>query len=126
MNRELLHRVADQIERQPDRYRQDAFLVRTGLEGFRPEGPCGSAACVAGWALALKKGSATGSDTLYDARCLLALSKSAADRLFRAKWPERWYWRAGIPVDEPGARTPAWYEAAAIIRAMADEGAVWA
>lgn len=101
INVELLERVRDKVRAAPEAYDQTTYR-RT-----EPAAPCGTAACIAGWAVTLSGEPLTetanrcvcddplclrGTSVAEDARRLLGLLPEEASVLFRAApartWPE--------------------------------------
>ena len=114
MNSELLNKIADRIEKEPDRYHQNWWGVET---------VCGTAFCIGGWALYLEKPEHlawihgellyTGEGSLGDAaQDLLKISDDVRFHLFPAMWL----------FAEDGLRAPESHEAVATLRSLADTG----
>lgn len=92
MNVRLLRRIQKQILKEPRQFYQDAWFERA--EGI-PN--CGTAACIAGWAIALSKkmtpAKAIGKfkDPSKFGRRLLDLEKEQSEKLFyRENWPSKY------------------------------------
>lgn len=98
MNVSLLNRIADVLEKYPDRHKQDCWI-----DGVPPEsysvvmtidrvGECGTRACIAGWAWLLStKEERAGLPSplwgMHDAgKKLLGLNFLEADMLFHPRW----------------------------------------
>lgn len=55
MNVDLLLRVADIIEKRPERYDQAGFIQKKSEDSGDPYTACGTSHCVAGWAIMLAR-----------------------------------------------------------------------
>ena len=93
MNTKLLRRIQKQILKEPRQFDMIG-LFNTTLPWKIPN--CGTAACIAGWALCLSKhvtpeiADRSGLATLINAQRLLRLRQSEATRLFFLEgWPEK-------------------------------------
>lgn len=98
INKELLQKVRDHILEEPRRYNQETYFTE------ETDAPCGTAACIAGWAVLLGQGEPSrapcpcdDSDCMglpmwrRDAVGLLGLNQMEASVLFNASayhWPE--------------------------------------
>jgi hypothetical protein len=104
MNVELLRKIEAHILAEPKRLHMSSFMMRQSARnvlssvGGKPVGypKCGTAACIAGWAVILEDGLPQGYLTgaqIYDrAQELLGLHVGQADRLFyRMSWPDEFY-----------------------------------
>lgn len=98
INVELLERVKAHILEEPTRFDMGDFVIQGEyLENFaanfgRPIPPCGTIACIAGWAVLLSEGqtSGAGSDVQAEAEALLGLSVEQRERLFyTSNWPKK-------------------------------------
>lgn len=116
INVALLAKVRDHILEEPRRYRQSTWGRRNALV------PCGTAACIAGWAANL--GGAFTLEELREgptetgilAQQLLGLTTAEANILFESPHLSRWPERYRVPFNE------AWYadDAEAMARIAAD------
>jgi hypothetical protein len=101
MNVELLRKVEKHILEEPKRLYMRSWIVRedharvliTHVGETRGFAQCGTAACIAGWAVLLSHENTEnelrlGMDVYYEARTLLGLNTHEADRLFDPiGWP---------------------------------------
>lgn len=95
VNIKLFERIMEQIETEPQRFLMAMFFDGSGWDTGRED--CQTAACIAGWAIALTDKEAIQSQGLYHsdhlamtmARDLLGITTIEAQRLFLApEWPE--------------------------------------
>ncbi len=117
MNVELLDQIKQAILEEPRRIRMYDWVTRISdvPEDKRP--PCGTVACIAGWAVALSTG--LRGDALYDYD---GISSAAADLLdcdpdilfHVSEWPKSWRER----LDKVSSGTPAY---AAVVAEFIDE-----
>lgn len=140
MNSDMMRKVADAIERDPDLFDQNQYGF--GLAQRRENRTvCLSAACVAGWAGTLAgrvyKGHALTCQIHHNGMEALDIDEDDAARLFSPTWPQRWFDKAGVKSGRPLINYDEMAEddndmkevppqaAAAILRMMADDGRVW-
>lgn len=94
MNKLLLRQVAKAIKKHPRQFAMGAYFD-SELDNLAPAGGCGTAACIAGWAIHLSKGKDTlretadlphGGETAME---LLDINMEQRNRLFYlVNWPE--------------------------------------
>lgn len=133
MNKELVLKIADAIEKHPESYYQASF----GIGRYDFETGCGAACCVCGLAVILGGVKLTHDCTdgfttdLLRREGLKALgitdhSGRGRDMIALARWPLKWRYWAGLE-DRPrlGAYYPTPSDAVAILRAMAQGGKFW-
>ena len=118
MNIELLRKVADAIENEPHLYDQSEW------------GTCDTPRCVAGWICHLTDSWPLNPHATPSRAAAKTLSNSLGDcdRLFTSKlWPQDWFVAAKCDLPDPDLRSaaPSAKDAAAILRAMADDGEIW-
>jgi hypothetical protein len=98
INVELLRRVKAHILAEPSRFDMGEFIIegdaaRTFAVKFdRPAPPCGTIACIAGWAVLLSDDDppSDAEEIELRANALLGLTPEMGDRLFfTTEWPER-------------------------------------
>ena len=117
-NPELLEKVIDAIEEYPALYDQ-------GLVGIGdPRDPCGTACCIAGWAVALGPPNTERLTKITYANKMLGLPHI---RLLEVTWPMEWFERAGLQVepDFEDEKTPNASEAVTILRMILEDGEFW-
>lgn len=91
MNTKLLHRVALAILDEPTKFDMQLFVAEN------ENSPCGTTACIAGFAVAMSRGLASlrslfGIDIESSAQNIIGLSDRTADRLFyKPLWPVDFY-----------------------------------
>ena len=129
MNTRLLRRIATAIEKKPKQYNQGAY----GSGDPNPRGPlraCGTAFCVAGWAVALSSRAKYLPDDSWNlsetAREKLDLTVGEADVLFSGGWYPGEFW-GSLGVSNEDHRKimadgvhPTAVQAAAMLRHIAD------
>lgn len=84
-NSELFHRIADQVELDPESYDQTIWV---GEGGGWNDSTCGTVACVAGWAVTLgtQLGKLTNASWKITATGVLGITDSEANLLFCENW----------------------------------------
>ena len=126
MNIELLNKVADAIENEPHLYDQSEW------------GTCATPRCVAGWICHLTLSWPLNPQATPSRAAAKKLGNSLGDcdRLFTSEtWPQHWFVTAKCDLPDPGKcdlsdpdhpyAVPSAKDAAAILRAMADDGEIW-
>jgi hypothetical protein len=113
MNVELLRKIENHILEEPKRLFMPAFVRRQSRgdvllplnsRGTRDYPECGTAACIAGWAVFLSEDDSTlrtAGEIMARAMTLLQIGEYSAHRLFLAQeWPLR-FWKGGTGDGEP-------------------------
>lgn len=120
MNTELLLKIADTIEEHQHLYTQGTYGMR------KDPRECGTACCVAGWAIALSPGGFSMVDINDDipllAMNLLRLSGYERMILFDEEWPAPWFVMADCQEereDDYNWVNPTASQAVNVLRAMA-------
>lgn len=105
LNSDLLHRIADKIEAEPEHYRQSQWcsaIFSLGDDGSATV--CGTAYCVAGWAVALERPDLLKANGRFDASD--ELIEETAKELLGVNFPESYYLFGGAAGPKLG-HTPA-------------------
>ena len=88
MNTQLLRKIADQIEAEPERYDQTVWIDNLAIMSGVPGETCGTRACIAGWAVMLSKTGRTHGTIKEAAGGLLRLTERESEELFSAGFME--------------------------------------
>ena len=120
MNKKMMLKIADAIEKSPGLYDQGTYG-----DGADPR-ECGTPCCIAGWAVALSSRKSGETISRQMSRSL-GISHIGLDAgLFAGEWPREWFLRAGInDIGNAPGRIPVASEAAAILREMVKDGEFW-
>ena len=116
MNVDRLREIANAIERDPESYRQSEWGSCLRIKCGHV---CGTAGCVAGWAVVMFGGGAHGCfwNIPRRARELLGLTLREANALFNTSWPVTW---RGARSWQRGSFDPSPTMATRVLRAIAD------
>lgn len=89
MNKTLMNRIADMIEKYPENYDQGTWSNDEKICPITAKGKpkCGTAHCIAGWAVALSVKKPVIDDEAWNkGRKFLGLNGAEADHLFNSGW----------------------------------------
>ena len=131
MNVELLKKVRDAIEMEPDMYTQDSWGLASYLyNDFSPMLTCNTPGCIAGHVIVhgdptRAMGIMDGDTHISDiARELLGISSQQRDYLFDAKWPVAWarYAEGPVPLYGYQQHRPSTSEAVQLLNRLIEYG----